>query len=862
MNLSHKKTGIFFKRLVFTLSILLFILLITTFLLLYFFEDRLVRYAINEINHQLNTKIEVESIDLSIWKKFPQASLEFKNVRCDEVTDKPEKKKLLTAESVFLAFDIWDFFTGNYTFKRIDIINARAYLRIDKNGKSNFDIVKKYPQKPNTKKSNQVFSFNKFMLKNVEVDYVNELLLQTVQITIQHLDLKGKFSETQQASKLRGKFFIDKLEFHNETYVQHRQVELNADLDNNTQTKQIQINKGRISIESLKIEASGLIRTDSTGYIDLNLEGKKLNIQSFISLLPGEWRKFENEYRSEGEFYLKSKIRGNTSQGQIPDMEFDFGVQNGSVTYKPTHTQMKNLYVVGKFVSIKNGKEWGLYINHFKGNLKKSSLSGNFSYEVQLHPVMKFAVNGTADLEEIYAFFPVPGISSMQGVVQLDVNFHGASQNIREFTFDDYQRSTLNGTAVLNDVTVQMEGQHHPFSRMKGTLEFNRSDASIRSLSGNIGNSDLTLNGSVKNLPAYLFIKDAPLHIDAEASSSQIILHEWLSDEDSEKPVGQPVKEFRLKLPDWVNVSLNMQIDKLEFNKFKAENIRGRFTFRNRSLQAESVSMNAFGGSVKLSGIANGKEETIIRVNLDASLQGIQLSRLFDECGNFGQKTITHENLNGKVDALITLSMHFTDALKAELPSLLVNSQLTIQNGELIRLKALDALSKFIRVEELRHVKFATLSNHIRIENETIIIPEMQINSSAINLVLSGTHTFKNQIDYRFNVLLKDLLAQKFKKNRKQEEFGEIIEEEGTGARLYLKMTGSADDPVIAYDTKGVREKIKQDLKEEKKDLKQMLYEEFGWFKKDTTIRKEESFPKKQRDNKNKIKESDEFEFE
>ncbi len=75
-------------------------------------------------------------------------------------------------------------------------------------------------------------------------------------------------------------------------------------------------------------------------------------------------------------------------------------------------------------------------------------------------------------------------------------------------------------------------------------------------------------------------------------------------------------------------------------------------------------------------------------------------------------------------------------------------------------------------------------------------------------------------------------------------------------------MTGTAEDPIVAYDTKGVREKIKQDLKEEKKDLKQMLYEEFGWFKKDTTIRKEDVLPKKQRDNKNKVNETNEFEFE
>ncbi|MCX7743024.1 MAG: AsmA-like C-terminal region-containing protein [Flavobacteriales bacterium] len=860
--MTKKSILLLIKRISIAFAGFVLLIIIATFVLLYFFQDRLIRLAIDEINQNLNTKIEVEQIDLTLWKKFPQASLQFKNVRCDEVTEQPEKKKLLKAESVFLSFDIWDFFTGNYTFKRIDIVNANAYLRINKKGTTNFDILKKQQQKTKNVKSGQTFQFNKVMLKNVLVDFENEKLQHVVQVTVQQLDLKGKFSEKRHTSRLRGKFFIDRLVLHDETYMQHRHVELNMGFDNNTETKQITIDKGKISIENLNVEASGIIRTDSTGYVDLNLVGKKLNIQSFISLLPGEWRKFENEYQSEGEFFLKSWIRGNTSHGNVPDMEINFGVRQGAVTYKPTQTQMKNLNLTGRFVSVKNGREWGMYINDFDGILKKSKLSGKFSYEMLNHPVMKFSAKGSADLAEIYAFMPIPGILSMQGLIELDVAFEGSSHNAREFTFNDYQRSLLNGTANLNNVTVQMKNQRHPFRGMNGTLEFNRSDATIRNLSGNVGSSDLTLNGSVKNLPAYLFVSDAPLQIDADARSSSVLLHEWLSNEEKEKPVGQPVHEFRLKLPERVNVSLNMQIDKLEFNKFSAENIQGIFTFRNRSLQAESVTMHAFGGLVKLSGIANGKEESFIRVNVEASLQGIQLNRLFYECGNFGQKTITHENLNGNVDAFIIMSMHFTDALKAELPSVLVNSQLTIQNGELIRLKSLDALSKFIRVEELRHVKFATLTNQIRIENETVIIPEMQINSSAINLVLSGTHTFKNQIDYRFNVLLKDLLAQKFKKNRKQQEFGEIIEEEGTGARLYLKMTGTADDPIVAFDTKGVREKIKQDLKEEKKDLKQMLYEEFGWFKKDTTIRKENLLPPKQRNNKNKINNSDDFEFE
>ena len=55
---------------------------------------------------------------------------------------------------------------------------------------------------------------------------------------------------------------------------------------------------------------------------------------------------------------------------------------------------------------------------------------------------------------------------------------------------------------------------------------------------------------------------------------------------------------------------------------------------------------------------------------------------------------------------------------------------------------------------------------------------------------------------------------------------------------LFLKMTGTVDNYKIAYDTKGLKESWKEDLKEEKQTLKTILNEEFGWFKKDTTLKK------------------------
>ncbi|HXU26552.1 MAG TPA: hypothetical protein VN698_04910, partial [Bacteroidia bacterium] len=54
----------------------------------------------------------------------------------------------------------------------------------------------------------------------------------------------------------------------------------------------------------------------------------------------------------------------------------------------------------------------------------------------------------------------------------------------------------------------------------------------------------------------------------------------------------------------------------------------------------------------------------------------------------------------------------------------------------------------------------------------------------------------------------------------------------------------TVNNPIIKYDRKAMKQKIRQDLKDEKKSLKQLLHEEFGLFKKDTTLNKKQDTKK------------------
>lgn len=66
--------------------------------------------------------------------------------------------------------------------------------------------------------------------------------------------------------------------------------------------------------------------------------------------------------------------------------------------------------------------------------------------------------------------------------------------------------------------------------------------------------------------------------------------------------------------------------------------------------------------------------------------------------------------------------------------------------------------------------------------------------------------------------------------------------------RIFLTMKGPLANPTIVYDRKGIEQKVTQDIKQEKQDLKKILNKEFGWFKKDTAIVKKPDNQHKKQD--------------
>ena len=186
-----------------------------------------------------------------------------------------------------------------------------------------------------------------------------------------------------------------------------------------------------------------------------------------------------------------------------------------------------------------------------------------------------------------------------------------------------------------------------------------------------------------------------------------------------------------------------------------------------------------------------------------------------------------NDQLKGVGSGEINIEAHWGPNLVLDKEKLKINSHLIIEKGELIDFKPLENLSSYVSLDELKHVKFSTLENTIVIKNKIITIPAMEIKSSALSVLISGTHNFNQEINYEVTLLLSELLSSSFrKKNTQITEFGEQQRDGKIFNTVYFKMTGNTNNPKISLNKIRFLQDINDNIKKEKEIIKNIIKED------------------------------------
>ncbi|MBL4736364.1 MAG: hypothetical protein JKY18_13705, partial [Flavobacteriales bacterium] len=616
-----------------------------------------------------------------------------------------------------------------------------------------------------------------------------------------------------------------------------------------------EIKTGNVTVDGLGVAVDGYlvqeVENGESGFRELSLRfrGSGLDIQRTLALLPEN--KLLAPYTIEGKADLNILVTDDPGTRKAPELRIDFRTKDASLKIDSLNLEFTHIDLDGMYTSDHSQKidgalsKGGQFVEvfSFSSQIGFDHLNGSFKLWNFGNTKIDLKLNGEVDLENLKDSH-VPGLDSML-VIEGDVIFEITTKGLLK-AYTDHRRNYIKNVSIkgfVDVVDLEMQSDEHslPVNIDKGRLVLSDNDVLIKGLSVEVESSNLVLDGYFQNVIPFFLMENQDLFVDAELTSELIDLNELLKDYSSSS---RSDTVYQLEFPKQIKFNLTTDIDELVFRRFNARDIVGGLKLKNQKLIANDIKFKSMKGAVKLNGLIDGSGTKLL-VSCDADIKDIDITRMFHTFENFGQDYITDSHLKGVATADIQFVSVWNKDLTIIEDKLYTKADITIVKGEMINNAALLALSDYIAISELEHVRFSKLRNQIEIKNRNIHIPKMEIASSALNITLSGDHTFDHEINYKFKIYLPELLSKKSKKaKKKNEDFG-IIDDDGLGMWLFLSMTGTVRDPIIKYDKKSYVQKIGEDLKAEKQTLKAILNEEFGWFKKDTTIKKNKKKNKK-----------------
>ncbi|RYU77820.1 AsmA family protein [Hymenobacter persicinus] len=758
-------------------------------------QDKLIALFVQEVNRHLRTPVRVGRLQVSVVDAFPRVAITLHDVVV--LGSLPhDTTALARARRLYCAFDAWDVLAGRYRIRSLTLTDGLVQVRHDAQGQPNYAIFR--PDSTQTDAKPLAFALETVQLERVGVIYDNPA--HQHRYTLHAHDVRAALTLTDRriAIQAAGRTRIDAIRVGPDDYFRRKEVTLNTRLQVDRSAHVLTIEPSALNIGKGAYTLAGRIGYgQAVTELDLKLNGQHTDLQSVAALLPARLARRLSQYRSRGDVYFGGTVQ-SVAGGKSPRIAVQFGCRDVSFYHPQYQESVEHVFVEGSFTNgaARSARTTALTLNKLRGTLRGRPFSGSLRYENLLDPTVRLAIRADLDVAHLLRFFPVAAVRKASGQAQLALQLAG---NLRQFRARPASAAGQSaGELTLRGVSIELRDYSQPLHGLSGNFLLRRNDVAVTNFTGRMGRSDFQLSGFFKNALGWLLLPGQPLLVEADVESRVLDLDELLSVKRApsatvgRQPAGRP-GGYALEVPPSLALDLDAHVRQVRFRRFRGRQLRGTVRLRQQVVSTPGLSVAAAGGQATLRGTLDARRPELLKATTSASCSQLALDSLFYVFEDFGQTFITARHLRGTLTASAESDIYFDRALQPLTDRLEAEVKATVRNGELNNFAPLQKLSMVASREQLRHLRFAQLTNSIYIQSRTVYLPEMEIRSNvrtASVLRVTGTHTFDQQMDYHLSIpILPGLL-------RRPSINGEVA----TGPTILLAVQGNEDNFRVSVD--------------------------------------------------------------
>ena len=796
------------KKTFFLVSTLLFLFVAAIFFFTEYKSDLIKESITNSINDVISADCSFEEIDLSAFKNLTNISISIKNI-CIKEESNFENDTLFFAKECQFYLPLIKLLTNNIYFSTIEINDGIVNL-FKSDQHANFDIFK-FTKSENDYTKNL---FKRIKIFNSDFKYSELNKNNESFFNIKSLDIISKGNNN---FYLNGDLYCDDL-ILNKNHLDNKQLYLNGNI--NIKKNQIDYKFDELKIDDLESESvSGNITNWRSFKIEFDF--KKQNIISVRKNCPEYLDYLFEDISLNSLISFSGNIIKDGESLKNPRVNIKYLIEDGSIKFDKSKLNLQSIRFTG---TVSNGEYANLSstkftFDNFFAKTKYSEFSGDFFIENLQDFFINVNIKTKIGGSDLVMVLKKDNVESITGNLFLACNYSG------KFSFNnDFKNKFLESKY---DFKVDANNFSYKLSNFKNIFNIEFLDARLNHKKFDVyksyitsGESDFEFNGKILNFPEYILGKKTNFFLQGSTNSTYVNLDDLFK---KNKTIELNKDEF--VIPKWVNLQINMTSKNFTYKSFDALNLTTNFLIENQVLKLKNTKAFALNGQFEGDAQLYKTIGNELKLSTIFNFSSINIRQAFNSFNNFNQSFIESKHIKGIGSANINLSAVWDNKMNFIKERLTMNSNLSIEKGELINFKPLRNLSNFVNVEDLKDVKFSKLENKIEIKDNLITIPEMQIVSSALSLIVSGTHSLNNVINYDITLLLSELMSNEFrKKNTKiNNEIGEIKSNNEGLSTIYLKMIGTTEDTKVEFDNIKFRAKINNKIEKEKESIKEIL---------------------------------------
>lgn len=730
-------------------------------------KQKLVATVTRQINEEIDGRLIIGDVDLTLLRHFPGISVSLSNVSLRDSLYPVHKHELLKAENLDVSLNVFSLIKGAPQINNVTIDNGAVYLFIDSTGYSNAHMFQRKEDKDHNKRQPHI---NHLTLTKVNFVFQNQTKFKFFQIHVNKMEGLLHYNASGWTADIDADAFIDDFTFNTVkgSFLKSKHLRAALNLGYSSADKKLNVPLQRIRLDNdvLLLGATFLFdRKPALFSLSVHTNGIKYNnALSFLS--PNIYTKLKVIDFTDP-IALNASIKGRIKFRDTPLVRVAWNIRNN--TFITPGGAIKECSFQGRF---SNGIDPAKGHNDHNSQISLSGFHGKWNDiafradSVRINDLIdpKLEARFTSDfsLKKVNKIIGSRTFSITDGNADFNLLYKGGLRDA------DTTAPYLKGYFRIKDLGMVYTPRNLQFNKSDITLLFTGSDLFIKDGRLHSRSSTLYLNGVVRNFLNLYYTAPEKILLDWKIRSPRINVDEFESFLAA-RDVGKKASEVKInnkklqrttaqldQILDKSSVHLDMSIDQLLYRQFRATDIRADVLLAQSVITLNKVNFNHAGGKLQISADIVQKDNNN-DVNLKADIDKVDVQRFFKAMENFGQDAITAQNLQGYLYANADVHTSISGKGKIQPHSLHGAVSFNVKDGALIDFEPIQRIGNIIfRNRNLEYITFKDVKNTLDLKGDKIIINPMHIESSALTLNVEGVYGLQKGTDILIDVPLRN----------------------------------------------------------------------------------------------------------